>query len=94
MKNIVINVVSAVLIVMIMAVANRMTIKKTTYENVWYNEIEGIGISHATFHKTETKLITGEIVSEEKYEVEWPERLVEFLSGDSTSDSVTLGFIR
>lgn len=89
MKRITINVISAVLIVMIMAVANRMTVKKTAYEDVWY---QGTGVTHATVHKTEAKLITGEVISDVKYQVEWNEDFYDFLNSNSHPDYTTLGF--
>lgn len=90
MKKIAINVISFGIIFAILIIANHITITTTRYENkVWH----GTGIVTATWIKTETKLIGGQIVKEESHDVEWFEGLGSFLTSDTHSKgSTTIAF--
>ena len=77
MKKIAINVVSFILVVMVMAVMSRITIKTNRYDNVYW---QGDGWCHAKLTVRETKLIGGELIDETVYEdVQWAQGLGQFL---------------
>lgn len=81
MKKIAINVVSFVMIVMVMAVMSRITIKTERYDNVYWR---GDGWCHAKLTVRETKLVSGELIDETVYEdVQWAQKLGQFLSDRS-----------
>ncbi len=89
MKKIIVVVSVFVLSVMLMSIANHMTVVTVRYEDkVWY----GSGVTYATYIKTETRLISGELVRENRVEnVHWYQGLEEFLNDDE-SVSVSLNF--
>ena len=90
MKKIAINVISFGIIFVMLVLANHITITTTRYENkVWH----GTGTVTATWIKTETKLIGGQVINEESREVEWFEGLGSFLtSNDHSKGSMTIAF--
>lgn len=60
-----------------------ITIKVTRYEDVHW---QGNGTTHATVHKTETKLLGGEVIKDETYKVHWYEDFGTFF--DSNAEGV------
>lgn len=91
MKQIVINVISFICIVMIMAVMNRLTITTREYENRYWQA----GWVHADMTIRETKLISREVVNERFHnDVQWYQGLGEFLNDTSRNGVkiVSIGF--
>ena len=89
MKKIIVVASVFVLSVMLMSIANHMTVVTVRYEDrVWH----GSGVTYATYIKTETRLISGELISENRIEnVHWIQGLGEFLNDDA-GVSVSLNF--
>lgn len=89
MKKIIINVVSAVVIVTIMAIANRLTITEITHVNRTYC---GNGLVEGTLRVERRLALTGKILSvDEKDYAYYEESLVRFFA-DANNRIIKLGF--
>lgn len=89
MKKIIINVVSAVVIIMIMAIANRLTITETTHVNRSY---WGDGRVEGTLHVERRLALTGEILSVEESDYEYREESLARFFEDANNRTIKLGF--
>lgn len=92
MKKIVSNVVSAVIIIVIMAVCNRLTMTEVKYGEPKRQEVSfAEGYTECTIHETTRLAFTGEVINEQTFDVCILETAQDCRSGRNRRDHIRWG---
>lgn len=93
MKKVISNVVSAIVIIAIMAVCNRLTVTEVKYGEPRRQEVSfAQGFTDCTIRETTRLLFTGEIIKDEVLDVCIIESAKDWYSGKNRRDHIRLGF--